>query len=92
MEIATEHEAEEVISFLCGAIGEEVPDNVKLRQLAKAVYKDDDAEKFKTVLTSLSPELVRLLYKGFFPQSYWIITGEQNSCGQVWKCASTSCL
>jgi len=58
MEIATEHEAEEVISFLCGAIGEEVPDNVKLRQLAKALYKDDDAEKFKTILTSLSPELV----------------------------------
>ena len=28
MEIATEYESEDVVSFLCGAIGEETPDNV----------------------------------------------------------------
>merc|ERR1719391_1998717 len=57
MEIATEHESEEVVNLLCGAIGEETPDNVKLQQLSKALYRED-TEKFKTVLSSLSPELV----------------------------------
>ena len=59
MEIATEHESEDVVSFLCGAIGEETPDNVKLQQLSKALCRED-TEKFKTVLSSLSPELVRI--------------------------------
>ena len=59
MEIATEYESEEVVNFLCGAIGEETPDNVKLQQLSKALCRED-TEKFKTVLSSLSPELVRI--------------------------------
>ena len=52
----------EVVDLLWEAIGEEIPDKVKLLQLSRAVYKDDTEEakkKFKELLRSLTPELVR---------------------------------
>ena len=58
MEIATENESMEVVELLWEAIGEEIPDQVKLQQLTKAMYKED-AEKFSELLRSLTPELVR---------------------------------
>jgi len=47
------------------AIGEEIPDEVKLQQLSKAMYQDDQEKaknKFCELLSSLSPELVRSLF------------------------------
>ena len=62
MDIATENESMEVVELLWEAIGEEIPDKVKLQQLSKAMYKEDIEEakkKFSELLRSLSPELVR---------------------------------
>merc|ERR1719295_2509137 len=61
MDIATEKESMEVVELLWDAIGEEIPDKVKLQQLSKAMYKEDIEEakkKFSELLRSLSPELV----------------------------------
>ena len=71
MDIATEKESMEVVDLLWEAIGEEIPDKVKLLQLSRAMYKEDREEakkKFKELLRSLTPELVR-----FF--SDWVFTG-----------------
>ena len=60
--IATENESMEVVDLLWEAIGEKIPDKVKLQQLSKAMYKEDIEEakkKFSELLRSLSPELVR---------------------------------
>ena len=62
MDIATEKESMEVVDLLWEAIGEEIPDKVKLLQLSRAMYKEDTEEakkKFKELLRSLTPELVR---------------------------------
>ena len=62
MDIATENESTEVVELLCEAIGEEIPDKMKLQQLSKAMYKKDTEEakkKFTELLSSLTPELVR---------------------------------
>ena len=62
MDIATENESTEVVELLCEAIGEEIPDKMKLQQLSKAMYKKDTEEakkKFTELLRSLTPELVR---------------------------------
>ena len=62
MDIATEKESMEVVDLLWEAIGEEIPDKVKLLQLSRAMYKEDREEakkKFKDLLRSLTPELVR---------------------------------
>jgi len=61
MDIATEKESMEVVELLWDAIGEEIPDKVKLLQLSRAMYKEDREEakkKFKELLKSLTPELV----------------------------------
>merc|ERR1719209_1183552 len=61
MDIATEKESMEVVDLLWEAIGEEIPDKVKLLQLSRAMYKEDTEEakkKFKELLRSLTPELV----------------------------------
>merc|ERR1719342_358708 len=61
MDIATVYESMEVVELLWEAIGEEIPDKVKLQQLSKAMYKEDIEEakkKFSELLRSLSPELV----------------------------------
>ena len=68
MDIAAENESMEVVELLWEAIGEEIPDKVKLQQLSKAMYKDDTKEakkKFSELLRSLSPELVRFWNYGF---------------------------
>ena len=63
MDVATEHKSMEVVELLWGAIGEEIPDKVKLQQLSKAMYKEDTyiaMKKFSELLNSLTPELVRI--------------------------------
>ena len=71
MDIAIEKESMEVVELLWEAIGEEIPDKVKLQQLSKEMYKEDTEKakkKFSELLRSLTPELVRypfhLLYIG----------------------------
>ena len=64
LEIALENNNEEIASMLCNAIGQKVPDKIKIMQLSKAMYKDNKTEakrEFKELLESLDPELV-----GFF--------------------------
>merc|ERR1719209_1050415 len=61
VDIATEKESMEVVDLLWEAIGEEIPEKVKLLQLSKAMYKKDTEEakkKFTELLGSLTPELV----------------------------------
>ena len=46
-----------------------VEDNVRLKQLSEAMYKDDKAEavrEFRELLGSLSPELVMLFSRNIF--------------------------
>ena len=62
MDIATEKGSMEVVDLLWEAIGEEIPEKVKLQQLSKSMYKEDTEEakkKFSDLLRSLTPELVR---------------------------------
>ena len=64
LEIALENNNEEIASMICNAIGQEVPDKIKIMQLSKTMYKDNKTEakkEFKELLESLDPELV-----GFF--------------------------
>ena len=68
MDIAIENESMEVVELLWEAIGEEIPDKVKLQQLSKEMYKEDTEKakkKFSELLRSLTPELVRLWYNRF---------------------------
>ena len=62
IKIALERDDTEIAVLLCEAIGEEVPDKVKLQQLSKAMYKEDKEEakkEFSELLRSLTSELVR---------------------------------
>lgn len=62
MKIAADNNYQEIVEILREAIGEEIPDDVKLSQLSKAMYEDDPESaknKFRELLSSLSPELVR---------------------------------
>ena len=64
LKIALERDNTEIVFLLCEAIGEEVPDKVKLEQLSKAMYKEDKEEaknEFSKILVSLSPDVVSLL-------------------------------
>ena len=73
MDIATERGSMEVVELLWEAIGEEIPDKVKLLQLSRAMYKDDKEEakaKFKELLITLTPELVRFSRDGFFTGNF----------------------
>ena len=73
MDIATEKESMEVVELLWEAIGEEIPDKVKLLQLSRAMYKEDREEakkKFKELLRSLTPELVRFFSDWFFTGNF----------------------
>merc|ERR1719397_1646654 len=64
MKLAAENNHEEIVEILREAIGEDIPDDVKLQQLSKTMYGpyDDDKEKakekFRELLSSLSPETV----------------------------------
>ena len=62
-----------------------VKDDVRLKQLSEAMYKDDKAEavrEFRELLGSLSPELVMLFFKKYFypAMCFLRIKGWQNSC------------
>ena len=66
LEIALGNNNEEIASMICNAIGQEVPDKIKIMQLSKAMYKDNKTEakrEFKELLESLDPELVRFFVK-----------------------------
>merc|ERR1719334_1802794 len=61
LEIALNKGYAEIATVLSKAIGEEVPDNVKLQQLSTAMYKEDKEEgkrEFSELLSSLAPEYV----------------------------------
>ena len=67
LEIALGNNNEEIASIICNAIGQDVPDKIKIMQLSKTMYKDNKTEakrEFKELLESLDPELV-----GFFIKS-----------------------
>ena len=69
-EIAIDCNSMGVVEILWQAIGEEIPDVVKLQQMSKEMYNYDDGDdarnKFKQLLTSLSPELVRIFNPTLF--------------------------
>ena len=48
----------EIASLLSKAIGDEVPDKVKLQQLSTAMYKEEGIREFSELLGSLTPEYV----------------------------------
>merc|ERR1719397_338831 len=61
MKLAAENNHEEIVEILRNATGEDIPDDVKLQQMSKAMYEDDKEKaknKFRELLSSLSPELV----------------------------------
>ena len=60
-EIAIEKDSMDVVDLLWEAVQKEVPEKVRLQQLASVIYKEDGEEakkKFHALLKSLSPELV----------------------------------
>ena len=62
--IAVENNSMEVVDVLWEALGEEVPEEVRLRQLSRAMYKEDKEEakkRFSELLGFLTPELVRFM-------------------------------
>ena len=64
--IAVENDSMEVVDVLWEALGEEVPEEVRLRQLSRAMYKEDKEEakkRFSELLGLLTPELVRFMRK-----------------------------
>ena len=58
MKLAAEKNNDDILEILREAIGGDIPDDVKILQLAKAM-QEGDSEKFSELLSSLSPELVR---------------------------------
>ena len=61
--IAVENDSMEVVDVLWEALGEEVPEKVRLQQLSRAMYKEDKEEgrkRFQELLNYLTPEMVRL--------------------------------
>ena len=61
--IAVENDSMEVVDVLWEALGEEVPEKVRLQQLSRAMYKEDKEEgkkRFRKLLNYLTPEMVRL--------------------------------
>ena len=53
----------EVVDVLWEALGEEVPEKVRLQQLSRAMYKEDKEEgrkRFTELLGYLTPEKVRV--------------------------------
>ena len=58
MKLAAEKNNDDILEILREAIGGEIPDDVKILQLSKAMQEGDN-EKFSELLSALSPELVR---------------------------------
>ena len=53
----------EVVDILWEALGEEVPEKLRLQQLSRAMYKEDNEEgrkRFTELLGYLTPEMVRV--------------------------------
>ena len=51
----------EVVDVLWEALGEEVPEKVRVQQLSRAMYKEDKEEgrkRFRELLSYLTPEMV----------------------------------
>ena len=64
-EIAVESNSMDVVNLLWGALGEEVPEKVRVQQLSRAMFKtnlEEGKRKFTELLSSLSAELVRFCY------------------------------
>ena len=83
IEIALERDHTEIAVLLCEAMGEEVPDKVKLEQLSKAMYKEDKEEakkEFSKILASLSPDVVSFLKPCIY---FWLIVLTQVSSTAV---------
>ena len=62
--IAVENDSMEVVDVLWEALGEEVPEKVRVQQLSRAMYKEDKEEgrkRFTELLSYLTPEMVRFL-------------------------------
>ena len=62
-EIAIEKDSMDVVDLLWEAVRKEVPEIVRLQQLASVIYTEDGEEakkKFHALLKSLSPEFVSL--------------------------------
>ena len=60
--IAVENDSMEVVDVLWEALGEEVPEKVRLQQLSRAMYKEDKEEgrkRFRELLSYLTPDLER---------------------------------
>ena len=69
MKIALERDHAEIVALLSEAIGEEIPDKVKLELLSKAMYKKEKKEakkEFSKLLASLSPDVVSFSKSKFF--------------------------
>lgn len=67
--IAVENDSMEVVDVLWEALGEQVPEEVRLRQLSRAIYKEDKEKakkRFSELLGFLTPELVRLKINSFY--------------------------
>ena len=58
LKLAAEQNNDDILEMLREAIGGDIPDDVKILQLSKAM-QEGDSEKFSEILSSLSPELVR---------------------------------
>ena len=58
MKFAVENNNDEIVEILREAIGGEIPDDVKILQLSKAMDQNNKV-KFSELLNSLPPELVR---------------------------------
>ena len=61
--IAVENDSMEVVDVLWEALGEEVPEKLRLQQLSRAMYKEDKEEgskRFNELLGYLTPEKVRV--------------------------------
>ena len=58
MKLAAENSNDDIVELLRDAVGGEMPDDVKMLQLFKAMQQNEK-QKFSQLLTSLSPQLVR---------------------------------
>ena len=84
--IAVENDSMEVVDVLWEALGEEVPEEVRLRQLSRAMYKEDKEEakkRFSEFLGFLTPELVRFMKRILFFYSFLLFPGCQHRDQQL---------
>ena len=84
--IAVENDSMEVVDVLWEALGEEVPEEVRLRQLSRAMYKEDKEEakkRFTELLGFLTPELVRFMKINSFFYPFLLFPGCQHRDQQL---------